>query len=102
MQKHGKMKDVQAHLRHASITTTADIYVQQIPESVRAAVNATAWEILGVSGLGHTDEVATQLCPTVPQLPDLGDAKLLKGLVDAGGIEPPTCRLRVEDALYDN
>ena len=96
MQKHGTMKDVQAHLRHASITTTADIYVQQIPESVRAAVNATTWEILGVSGQEHTPEVATQLCPTVPQLPDLSDAKLLKRLVDAGGIEPPTCRLRVE------
>jgi hypothetical protein len=43
------MKDVQAHLRHASITTTGNIYVQEIPETVRAAVNATANEILGLS-----------------------------------------------------
>jgi integrase len=49
MQKHGSMKDVQAHLRHASITTTGNIYVQEIPESVRAAVNATANEILGMN-----------------------------------------------------
>ncbi len=48
MQKHGTMKDVQAHLRHASITTTGNVYVQEIPESVRSAVNATANEILGV------------------------------------------------------
>jgi integrase len=50
MQKHGSMKDVQAHLRHASITTTGNIYVQEIPETVRAAVNATTNEILGLSG----------------------------------------------------
>ncbi|MBW4025764.1 MAG: site-specific integrase [Acidobacteria bacterium] len=48
MQKHGSMKDVQVHLRHASITTTGNVYVQEIPESVRAAVNATANEILGL------------------------------------------------------
>jgi len=41
---------VQAHLRHASITTTGNIYVQEIPETVRAAVNATTNEILGLSG----------------------------------------------------
>jgi integrase len=49
MQKHGSMKDVQSHLRHASITTTGNIYVQEIPEAVRAAVNATANEILGLN-----------------------------------------------------
>jgi hypothetical protein len=43
------MKDVQAHLRHASITTTGNIYVQEISETVRAAVNATTNEILGLS-----------------------------------------------------
>lgn len=49
MQKHGSMKDVQAHLRHASITTTGNVYVQEIPETVRAAVNATTNEILGLN-----------------------------------------------------
>jgi|GEM_PF-6772550 len=47
MQKHGSIKDVQAHLRYASITTTWNIYVQEIPETVRAAVNGTTNEILG-------------------------------------------------------
>jgi hypothetical protein len=84
MQKHGTMKDVHAPLRHTSITMTADIYVQQIPESVRAAVNARTWEILGVSGQEHTSEVATQLCPTVPQLPDLSDARILKKIGGRG------------------
>jgi hypothetical protein len=31
------MKDAQGILRHASIKTTADVYVQKIPASIRAA-----------------------------------------------------------------
>lgn len=38
MQKHGTVKDVQAHLRHASATTTVGVYMQEIPASVRVAV----------------------------------------------------------------
>jgi integrase len=38
LSKHGSIKDVQAHLRHSRATTTLDVYVQEIPESVRAAV----------------------------------------------------------------
>lgn len=40
LQKHGTMKDAQGALRHASIKTTADVYMQEIPESVRAAINS--------------------------------------------------------------
>jgi integrase len=40
LQKHGTMKDAQAVLRHASIKTTADVYMQEIPSSVRAALNS--------------------------------------------------------------
>jgi hypothetical protein len=38
VQKHGTMKDAQGELRHASIKTTADVYMQEIPEGVRAAI----------------------------------------------------------------
>ncbi len=38
LSKHGSIKDVQAHLRHSRATTTLDVYVQEIPEAVRAAV----------------------------------------------------------------
>lgn len=48
LQKHGSMKDAQAAMRHASIKTTADVYMQEIPESVRAALESRAKEILGV------------------------------------------------------
>jgi integrase len=40
LQKHGSMKDAQALLRHADIKTTANVYMQEIPESVRAALNS--------------------------------------------------------------
>src|SRR5437764_1305060 len=46
LQKHGTMKDAQGALRHASIKTTADVYMQEIPESVRAAINSRKWAIL--------------------------------------------------------
>ena len=39
-QQHGTMKDVQELLRHSSIATTAQVYMQAIPESVRAMVEA--------------------------------------------------------------
>ena len=34
----GGVKEVQAHLRHSRATTTLDIYIQEIPEAVRHAV----------------------------------------------------------------
>ncbi|HSU31759.1 MAG TPA: site-specific integrase [Bryobacteraceae bacterium] len=37
-QSGGSLKDIQEQLRHASVTTTANIYVQAVPENVRAVV----------------------------------------------------------------
>jgi integrase len=39
MQAAGTVKDVQAHLRHSNPNMTARVYMQSIPESVKAAVN---------------------------------------------------------------
>jgi integrase len=39
-QKHGTAKDIQAHLRHSTAATTLGVYVQEIPDSVREAVEA--------------------------------------------------------------
>jgi integrase len=49
LQLHGTIKDVQGVLRHASIKTTGDVYVQQIPQSVRAAINSRTRAILAQS-----------------------------------------------------
>jgi integrase len=46
LQKHGTMKDAQGALRHACIKTTADVYMQEIPASVRAAINSRTRAIL--------------------------------------------------------
>ena len=42
----GNPKDVQAHLRHAAIGTTMNIYTQAIPDSVRRLVNAVADDVM--------------------------------------------------------
>jgi integrase len=42
----GNLKDVQTHLRHSTVSTTANVYVQAIPESVRKLVNAVADSVM--------------------------------------------------------
>jgi integrase len=46
MQKHGTLKDTQGMLRHASIQTTGDVYVQTIEQSVLDAVNSRTAAVL--------------------------------------------------------
>jgi integrase len=46
MQKHGTLKDAQGMLRHASIRTTGDVYVQTIEQSVLQAVNSRTAAVL--------------------------------------------------------
>jgi len=44
-QKKGTVKDVQGLLRHSRAATTADVYMQESPESVRATINAIHAEL---------------------------------------------------------
>ena len=39
-QKKGTLKDIQSVLRHSRLATTTDVYMQEIPESVKATVEA--------------------------------------------------------------
>jgi hypothetical protein len=55
MQKHGTLKDTQSMLRHASIQTTGDVYVQTIEQSVLQAVNSRTDAVLE----GRTAPVGT-------------------------------------------
>jgi integrase len=66
LQKHGTMKDAQALLRHASIKTTANVYMQEISSSVREAINSRTRAILGGerTGSGKTQEA---MLPNAPQ-----------------------------------
>ena len=59
MQHHGTLKDTQGALRHASINTTGNVYVQIIDESVFRAVNSRTNAVLGgwkapIEQLGRT------------------------------------------------
>jgi integrase len=66
LQKHGTVKDAQGALRHASIQTTGDVYMQPIEESVLAAVNSrtrqilAGWDALAVSEVKATVPKARQ------------------------------------------
>ncbi len=44
-QKKGTVKGVQGLLRHSRAATTTDVYMQEIPESVQATVNAIHQEL---------------------------------------------------------
>ena len=44
-QKKGTPKDIQALLRHSRLATTTDVYMQEIPESVKATVEAISKEL---------------------------------------------------------
>jgi integrase len=60
LQRHGTMKDAQQILRHASIRTTANVYMQQIPASVVAAINSRTRAILaGERGLSSKLGITT-------------------------------------------
>jgi len=61
LQSHGTLKDAQAILRHASIKTTADVYMQPIEASVFDAVNSRTRKILG----GVTTRIKTEGMPDV-------------------------------------
>jgi hypothetical protein len=47
MQQHGTLKDTPGTLRHASIKTTGDVYLQTIEQSVLAATNSRTSAVLG-------------------------------------------------------
>ena len=44
-QKKGSVKDIQAHLRHAKADTTANEYMQELPESVKQMVDSAYGEL---------------------------------------------------------
>jgi len=66
LQEHGTMKDAQAALRHASIKTTANVYMQPIPASVTAALNSRTRAVLAKKpqASGKTPEA---MLPNAPQ-----------------------------------
>lgn len=56
-QRKGTVKDVQGILRHSRTATTTDVYMQELPEGVRATVNSIHKELK--AGTGGGGAVAT-------------------------------------------
>jgi len=48
--KKGDIKDVQGVLRHSRTATTTDVYMQELPEGVRATVNSIHQELTQKGG----------------------------------------------------
>ena len=49
-QKKGTVKDVQGVMRHSRTATTTDVYMQEIPASVRSTINSINRELRGSAG----------------------------------------------------
>ncbi len=62
-QKMGSVKDIQAHLRHSRPDTTANEYMQELPESVQAMVGSV-YAILMKGG----EKTSSDECHKKPQM----------------------------------
>ena len=86
-QNMGSVKDIQAHLRHAKADTTANEYMQELPESVQAMVGSVYLMLdKGTQQKSSSDEMQQNATKPTRR----SNAKLLKGLVGAAGFEPTT------------
>jgi hypothetical protein len=65
---HGTLKDTRGALRHASITTTGNVYVQVVEENVMRAVNSHATTVL--EGWTPAIETMGQTGRNLKRLPD--------------------------------
>jgi integrase len=67
-QKKGTVKDVQGLLRHSRTATTTDVYMREIPESVRATVEAVSKELRKKPKLRKAGKKVVSLRPNAPKL----------------------------------
>ncbi len=78
LQHHGTLKDAQGALRHASIKTTGDVYVQSIEASVLNAMNSRTSEILAdwkPAAVLNGDVAKSGLVSLQPQLDQVGPSR---------------------------
>jgi len=61
--KEGKVKDVQTVLSHSRAATTTDVYRHEIPESVRATVNAINAELKKKAKSSRKQQTSRDLLP---------------------------------------
>jgi integrase len=66
-QSMGSVKDIQAHLRHAKADTTANEYMQELPESVKQMVGSVYMRLM--KG-GESQQVSERLLPKATTVSD--------------------------------
>jgi integrase len=74
LQEHGTLKDAQGALRHASIKTTGDAYMQAIEASVLDAVNSRTRKVLA-GRKGSVISGAKSIVPKARQRRVIGDTQ---------------------------
>jgi integrase len=84
-QKMGSVKDIQAHRRHSRPDTTANEYMQELPESVQAMVDSV-YAMLMKGGEKQYSEGTPQKAANATVMPPM----LLKVMVGTAGFEPTT------------
>jgi transposase len=67
LQEHGTLKDAQGALRHASIQTTGDVYMQTIEASVLHAMNSRTTQIL--AGWEHPGTTGSEIAEQENHVP---------------------------------
>jgi hypothetical protein len=68
------MKDVQGLMRHSRTATTTDVYMQEIPESVQATVDAINAELRLLPNLEEVTHGTSVLLPNATKLEKEGAA----------------------------
>ena len=90
-QTKGTVKDVQGVMRHSRTATTTDVYMQEIPESVRATVSSINTELRNSSKKGRRKSVKA-----MPDAVLVGGKPLKRGAVSAkvfGNLTPNDTKL---------
>jgi hypothetical protein len=82
-QSMGSVKDIQAHLRHAKADTTANEYMQELPESVKQVVGSV--DTMLKKG-GESEQVSGDLLPKSQNRL----LEVLENMVGTSGFEPLT------------
>ena len=78
-------KDVQAHLRHSKADTTANEYMQELPESVGRMVESMYEELMHSQAAASAD-----LLPNATKPDGSPTAICMKNMVGTTGLEPAT------------
>jgi integrase len=68
-QSTGSVKDIQAHLRHAKADTTANEYMQELPESVQQMVGSVYIYLMLAKG-GEDEKGSERLLPKAIKSPE--------------------------------